>query len=132
MTAKETQAHPMPKQELNPASVFARPMQVVNAKDLTTAEMRALLRSWETDARALQRADDEGMQIGERSRLHDVEIALACLDAKGGEERFQALAARFSVLSASRGLCGAPDHGPGNTMPRRMALRSITSGYQDA
>lgn len=77
MTAKESQAHPVPEEELNPASVFAHPMQ-------TTAEKRAILRSWETDAHALQRADDEGMQLGERSRLHDVEIALACLDAKAG------------------------------------------------
>ena len=77
MTTKET-----PKEELDPASVFAHPMQVVYAKDLTAAEKRAVLRSWEADARALQRADDEGMQVGKRSRLHDVEIALACLDAK--------------------------------------------------
>ena len=84
MTTKETQAQPMPKEELNPAGSFAHPMQVVHAKDLTTAEKRAILRSWETDARALQRADDEGMQVGERSRLHDVEIALASLDAKAG------------------------------------------------
>ena len=73
---------PCAEGELNPVSVFAHPMQVVHAKDLTTAEKRAILRSLETDARALQRADDEGMQVGERSRLHDVEIALACLDAK--------------------------------------------------
>jgi len=84
MTTKETQAHPVPKEELNPAGVFAHPMQVVHAKDLTTAEKRTILRaSWETDARALQRADDEGMQVGQRSRLHDVEIALACLDKTG-------------------------------------------------
>jgi hypothetical protein len=84
MTTKETQAQPRPREELNPAGSFAHPMQVVHAKDLTTAEKRAILRSWETDARALQRADDEGMQVGERSRLHDVEIALASLDAKAG------------------------------------------------
>jgi hypothetical protein len=30
--------------------------------------------------------DDEGMQVGERSRLHDVEVALASLDAKAGEK----------------------------------------------
>ena len=47
MTTKETQAHPPPKEELNPASLFAHPMQVVHAKDLTTAEKRAILRSWE-------------------------------------------------------------------------------------
>jgi hypothetical protein len=82
MMTKETQAHPVPADELNPASVFAHPMQVVYAKDLTTAEKRAILRSWESDARDLERANDEGMLIGERSRLHDVEIALACLDAK--------------------------------------------------
>jgi hypothetical protein len=52
MTTKETQAHPVPKEELNPASVFAHPMQVVHAKDLTTEEKRAILRSWEIDARA--------------------------------------------------------------------------------
>jgi hypothetical protein len=83
MTTKETQAHPVPKEELNPAGVFAHPMQVVHAKDLTTAEKRTILRAWEIDARALQRADDEGMQVGQRSRLHDVEIALACLDKTG-------------------------------------------------
>ena len=83
MTTKETQAQPMPKEGLNPADSFAHPMQVVHAKDLTTVEKRAILRSWETDARALQRADDEGMQVGVRSRLHDVEIALACLDKTG-------------------------------------------------
>ena len=33
---------------------------------------------------ALQRADDDGMQVGERSSLHDVEIAMACLEAKAG------------------------------------------------
>jgi hypothetical protein len=38
MTTKETQAHPVPKEELNPAGVFAHPMQVVHAKDLTTEE----------------------------------------------------------------------------------------------
>jgi hypothetical protein len=84
MTTNETQVHPVPTEEINPAGVFAHPMQVAHAKGLTTAEKRTILRSWETDACALQRADDEGMQIGERSRLHDVEIALACLDAKAG------------------------------------------------
>jgi hypothetical protein len=73
----------VPKEELNPAGVFAHPMQVVHAKDLITAEKRTILRAWEIDARALQRADDEGMQVGQRSRLHDVEIALACLDKTG-------------------------------------------------
>ena len=34
MTTKETQANPVPKEELNPAGVFAHPMQVVHAKDL--------------------------------------------------------------------------------------------------
>ena len=29
MTMKETQAHPVPKEELNPVSVSAHPMQVV-------------------------------------------------------------------------------------------------------
>jgi hypothetical protein len=84
MTTKGIQAHPVRTEELNPASAFANPMEVVHAKNLTTPEKRAILKSWETDARALQRADDEGMQVGARSRLHDVEIALACLDAKVG------------------------------------------------
>ncbi len=47
----------MPKEEFNPASVFAHPIQVVHAKDLTTAEKRDILRSRETDARALQCAE---------------------------------------------------------------------------
>ncbi|MGO9547646.1 MAG: hypothetical protein ACLPPF_22995 [Rhodomicrobium sp.] len=57
MTTKETRARRVPKEEFNPASVFAHPIQVVHAKDLTTAEKRDILRSRETDARALQCAE---------------------------------------------------------------------------
>ena len=38
MTRKETQAQPTPREELNPASVFAHPMQVVHASQLRKSE----------------------------------------------------------------------------------------------
>jgi len=61
---------------LNPASRFSRPMDVVNAKDITAREKFIILKAWEADERALQRAEDEGMGSGEHTHLHRVREAL--------------------------------------------------------
>jgi hypothetical protein len=64
---------------LNPAARFKRPMEVVHARNMTAAEKLAILRAWEIDERALQRAEDEGMGGGEHAHLHRVQAALAHL-----------------------------------------------------
>jgi hypothetical protein len=38
MTTKETQAHPVPKEDLNPAGIFAHPMKVVSTSPLSVGE----------------------------------------------------------------------------------------------
>lgn len=63
---------------------FKSPMDVVDADDIDLAEKVAILKAWEADERALQRAEDEGMGGGEHAHLHKVQIALAHLrDAAG-------------------------------------------------
>jgi hypothetical protein len=68
------------KAKLNPASEFKRPMNVVAANGIAAAEKLAILRAWEADERALQRAEDEGMGGGEHAHLQRVQEALAQLD----------------------------------------------------
>ena len=71
------------KAKLNPASEFKRPMNVVAASGIAAAEKLAILRAWEADERALQRAEDEGMGGGEHAHLHRVQEALARLEEGG-------------------------------------------------
>src|SRR5437867_3924765 len=66
--------------KINPASEFKRPMDVVAANDIAAAEKLAILRAWEADERALQRAETEGMGGGEHAHLHKVQEALALLE----------------------------------------------------
>ena len=71
------------KAKLNPASEFKRPMDVVGASDITAADKLAILRAWEADERALQRAESEGMGGGEHAHLHRVQEALTRLQEEG-------------------------------------------------
>ena len=71
---------PIGKARLNPAARFRRPMDVVEAAGIAAEEKLAILRAWEADERALQRAEDEGMGGGEHAHLHRVQDALARLD----------------------------------------------------
>ena len=66
--------------KINPASEFKHPMDVVAANDIAAAEKLAILRAWEADERALQRAESEGMGGGEHAHLHKVQEALARLE----------------------------------------------------
>jgi hypothetical protein len=68
------------KAKLNPASTFGRPMRVVEANNIPGAEKLAILRAWEADERALQRAESEGMGGGEHAHLQMVQEAIACLE----------------------------------------------------
>jgi len=81
------------KAKLKPAGTFDRPMDVVRADDIAAGEKLAILRAWEADERALQRAEDEGMGGGEHAHLHKVQSALTRLEeqlcsssAKSGQD----------------------------------------------
>ncbi len=62
--------------KLNPAREFKTPMHVVAANEMAAAEKLAILRAWEADERALQRAESEGMGGGEHAHLQKVQEAL--------------------------------------------------------
>jgi hypothetical protein len=61
---------------LNPARIYRRPIDVVEAPDITLSEKLVILKAWEADERALQRAEDEGMGGGEHAHLHKVQAAI--------------------------------------------------------
>jgi len=69
------------KATLSSTGRFKRPMDVVEATDVTVSEKLSILRAWETDERALLRAEDEGMVGGEHAHLHRVREALARLQS---------------------------------------------------
>ena len=48
---------------------------------MSAREKLSILKSWEADERALQRAEDEGMIGGEHAHLHRVQDALARLQS---------------------------------------------------
>jgi hypothetical protein len=68
---------------INPAGRFRRPMDVVDTADIPTREKFAILKAWEADERALQRAEDEGMGGGEHAHLQRVQEALGRLKELG-------------------------------------------------
>lgn len=61
---------------LNPAGTFAEPEDVVNLDGVDDAMKVKILREWESDARALASAEDEGMGGGEESKLEAVRKAV--------------------------------------------------------
>jgi ABC-type iron transport system FetAB ATPase subunit len=64
----------------SPTIVFDTPFEVVQRLELTRAQKIEILKRWELDARALQRATDENMSGGEAPPLDDVNTALLMLD----------------------------------------------------
>ena len=64
---------------LDPADRFERPMDVVEAAGIPAGEKLSILKAWEADERALQRAEDEGMGGGEHAHLQRVQQALGRL-----------------------------------------------------
>jgi hypothetical protein len=59
-----------------------RPMDVVESAGIPVSEKLSILKAWEADDRALQRAEDEGMGGGEHAHLHRVQEALAKLQSE--------------------------------------------------
>jgi len=64
----------------NPSKIFNAPMDVVHTPGLTETDKRAILESWEQEARLLQTATGENMSGGEPSRIEDVRKAIDTLD----------------------------------------------------
>lgn len=64
----------------NPSKVFSAPMDVIRTPALTDEEKRAILESWEQEARLLQTATAENMAGGEESRIEEVRKAIDMLD----------------------------------------------------
>lgn len=64
----------------NPSSIFRHPADVVDSRELETADKTRILQQWELDARLLQVAAEEGMNNGEHSLFADVKKAQQRLD----------------------------------------------------
>jgi hypothetical protein len=71
------------KAAFSPGSRCKRPMDVVEATGIPADEKLSILKAWETDERALQRAEDEGMGGGEHAHLQRVQEALGRLRGSG-------------------------------------------------
>ena len=78
MTARRN----VPTKTESPARHFEKPRQVVQDPNLSPSEKAKALDSWEEDAQALQRAEDEGMGGGEPTKLIDVVEAKKAIGAK--------------------------------------------------
>jgi hypothetical protein len=65
---------------VNPAAVFASPIEVVHDPSLSIEEKREVLRRWAWDEWLLEVAADEAMTEGEPSRLDEVKAALRVLE----------------------------------------------------
>jgi hypothetical protein len=94
--------------KLNPAHTFKSPMDVVETNYIEPAEKLAILKAWESDERALMRAEDEGMGGGEHAHLHKVHAALGHLRRSNAE---------FAIGSR----CPQPEHSTSHS--RRTAGR---------
>jgi hypothetical protein len=71
------------KARRDPASVFAKPADVIGVASLSHHQKLDILQHWERDARAIAVADEEGMTGGEESMLSRVRRAIVAL---GGDE----------------------------------------------
>ena len=71
------------KATLNPGGRFKWPMDVVEATGIPAGEKLSILKAWEADERALQRAEEEGMGGGEHAHLQRVHEALGRLQGLG-------------------------------------------------
>lgn len=72
---------------LDPATVFRRPKDVLQADGVSPEDKKAILRRWEADAEALIRATEEGMppsdNRGPGELLREVQAALQTLAGDG-------------------------------------------------
>jgi hypothetical protein len=72
---------------LDPAGTFGQPDDIVRHPDLPRGTKIRLLKEWESGARELAVAEDEGMGGGEESMLNRVRKAIAALGADAEAEQ---------------------------------------------
>jgi hypothetical protein len=68
----------------SPIRHYDKPQEVVRDRTLNVEEKHEVLDTWQDDAEALQRAEDEGMGGGEPSKLIDVVSARTTLEKVQG------------------------------------------------
>lgn len=78
----ELSAHDISRAMTSPTAVFDRPMEVLQRPELSHTQKIEILKRWELDARALQRATDENMGGGDPPALDEVNDALLEIDPK--------------------------------------------------
>jgi hypothetical protein len=101
---------------LHPAQAFRHPAEVVNDRDLTLNEKRAILASWASDACAIEAAPDlRQTPAGPPVRFDDIMEALRTLDRQAGESvdagSSRRLTRRVRILGRRLRRSGS-DHGP--------------------
>jgi hypothetical protein len=81
------------KKVANPSNFFSRPRDVLNDEQLSRAEKRSALETWEQDSRQLMTASNEGMpgkteglRKDDHHRLGQVQRAKARIGAKAAEK----------------------------------------------
>ena len=71
----------------DPASVFSEPAEVIASAALSHRQKVAVLERWETEARSLAVAEEEGMTGGKDSMLARVRRAVVALQGDDAEEK---------------------------------------------
>jgi hypothetical protein len=86
-------------QLLNPAHAFGHPCDVVNDRDLTLNEKRAILASWASDACAVEAAPGlRSSPLGKSVRFDDIMDALRMLDRQANGHRYRPFPRRRGLL----------------------------------
>jgi hypothetical protein len=70
------------KTQADPSTIFKRPQEVVDRKDLSRDQKVEILRRWEYDMRELQVADEEGMPATDTQAV-TLDAVLKALHALG-------------------------------------------------
>ncbi len=87
MSHAKASAAVKPSKTESPIRHYKEPKEVLTDKGLSEEAKKKALDNWEVDAQALQRATDEGMYGGERSKLLDVVDAKMRLGVKTKSRR---------------------------------------------
>lgn len=105
----------------SPTTEFDAPRDVLKSDDLTEKEKVEVLDQWEADAKALQRATDEGMSGGNRPRLDEVMAAQNELDTRGSvsgdtADREKPTAPIIVTADSARGALGPDETSSGDSL----------------
>lgn len=88
----KTEPHVLTAEEIeqaftSPPQVFEAPKDVLGVENLSRAQKIEILKRWELDARALQRATEENMYGGEPPRLDEINEALSRIEPEGDDDQ---------------------------------------------